>query len=157
MAKMRGKTSQTIVDPGCSSPCSEVNTIDNKRILTLQSSTEPFLPHVSAPENIIMDITSLQELFSKCACATCKTLNWFFSEVIFSAHAFNYIDITSTLTELVAWNFYSIFYVKFKNFSKKEIFIHVVIVFLHRFLKNKLGRKNNVYIILFLWWNGLHI
>ncbi|PSN52634.1 hypothetical protein C0J52_08830, partial [Blattella germanica] len=46
MAKMRGKTSQTIVDPGCSSPCSEVNTIDNKRILTLQSSTEPFLPHI---------------------------------------------------------------------------------------------------------------
>ncbi|PSN49640.1 hypothetical protein C0J52_14807 [Blattella germanica] len=48
MAKMRGKTSQTIVDPGCSSPCSEVNTIDNKRILTLQSSTEPFLPHTGA-------------------------------------------------------------------------------------------------------------
>ena len=48
---------------------------DNKRKETIESIREPFVPFECAPENIIMDITCLQDLFSKCACAVCKSVS----------------------------------------------------------------------------------
>lgn len=83
MQKMRAKkksfisipSTQLISDTENKSPNAEVSRpkIDNKRIQTIESSDDPFTPCVYAPDNIIVDITCLQDLFSKCACTACHS------------------------------------------------------------------------------------